>query len=253
MSTDERIEADFRALAEATRRGLPSLDETARALPRARRAPGRPPYAAALGVALAGAALLVPLPYTRSAGYELEVRAADGRVTRLRLPRGSEAQAKRRAEQVARASGAAVSVTPLSERAWGTVYAMAREAALQIHVELEGKTDEQVEAELDAQLRAGGYEPSAIEVERQGDEARVGFEAEDGEGRRVKIMRRSKGASSVDVELGGIDDRREPGMSDEQLREKIVRQFEAQGLEADVSVDGDQVKVQVHKGAPPPP
>ncbi|MCU0685226.1 MAG: hypothetical protein MUF34_23800 [Polyangiaceae bacterium] len=254
MRTDERIEADFRALAEATRRDLPSAAQTARALASAgdRRRPKRPAYATALGVALAGTALLVPLPYSRSVGYELEVRGEGGRITHLRMPQSSEAQAKRRAELVGRRAGAAVSVKPLTERVWGSVYAMAQEAVLQLRVDLEGKTDEQIAADLDAQLRAGGYEPSAIEVERQGDEAKVGFEAEDGEGRHVKLMRRSKGGGPVEIELGGIDDKREPGMSDEQLREKIVRQFKARGFDAEVTVEGDQVKVRVQKGPPPP-
>jgi hypothetical protein len=260
MGTDDHIEADFRALAEATRRGLPSLEQTERALAAARvasrrgplaRAFARPAYAGALGVALAGAALLVPVPYTRVVGYELEIEGPGDRAARVRLPVRSEAQARRRAEIVGREAGARVAVRPVTERVWGNVYAMAKEGVVQIRVETEGKTDEQVRAELDAQLRAGGYEPGAIQVEREGDEAHVGFEAQDSAGRHLKLVRKMKGEGAgsavVEFELGGIDDTREPGMSDEQLREKITAQLQARGLDAEVKVEGGHVEIRGHK------
>jgi hypothetical protein len=40
-----------------------------------------------------------------------------------------------------------------------------------------------------------------------------------------------------------IDTAREPGMSDEQLREKIVRQLRAKGMDAEVTVLGDKVQI----------
>lgn len=267
MRTDDRIEDDFRALAEATRRGLPSPEGTARALTAARegvrkgpvaRAFARPLYAGAFGVALAGVALLAPVPYTRTVGYELEIEGSGGRVARLRLPVRNEAQARRRAEMMGRETGAKVSVRPLTERVWGNVYAMAQEGIVQIRVEMEGKSDEQVGSEIDAQLRAGGYEPGPIEVERSGDETHVGFEAHDPQGRHVKVMRKSKGEGAagdvVEIELGAIDDVREPGMTDEQLRDKILAQLKARGLaDAEVKVEGGRVEIRAQKDVEGPP
>jgi hypothetical protein len=261
MRTDERIEEDFRSLAEATRRGLPPMAHTARALAEGRggarkgplaRAFARPAYAGAIGLALAGAALLAPVPYTRTVGYELEVEGPGGRVAHLRLPARTEAQARRRAEIVGRETGARVSVRPLTERVWGNVYAMAQEGIVQIRVEMEGKTDDQVGAEIDAQLRAGGYAPGPIEVQRSGDEAHVGFEADDAQGRHVKVIRKAKGDGAgnavVEIELGAIDHTREPGMTDEQLREKIIAQLKARGVpNPEVVVDGDRVEIRAQK------
>ncbi len=70
-------------------------------------------------------------------------------------------------------------------------------------------------------------------------------------------MRKAKGegagAGAVEFELGGIDDAREPGMSDEQLREKIAAQMRGRGLEPEVRVESGRVEIRAHRqGAPPP-
>jgi hypothetical protein len=129
---------------------------------------------------------------------------------------------------------------------------------VQIRVEMEGKSDEQVGAEIDAQLRAGGYEPGPIEVERSGDETHVGFEANDPQGRHVKVVRIAKGEgagnAAVEIELGGIDDTREPGMTDEQLRDKIVAQLKAKGVpNPEVTIEGGHVQIRAQKELEEPP
>jgi len=43
-----------------------------------------------------------------------------------------------------------------------------------------------------------------------------------------------------------IDDKREPGMTDEQLRRKILDQLEARGMDADVTVEGDHIGIRAH-------
>src|SRR6185312_572855 len=75
-----RIESDLQALAGASARGLPNLEQTARALTVARTQPvgGRimsivrkPLLATALGAAVVAAILVCPVPYTRTVAYQL--------------------------------------------------------------------------------------------------------------------------------------------------------------------------------------
>ena len=49
----------------------------------------------------------------------------------------------------------------------------------------------------------------------------------------MKVVRKASGGDekSMDFQLGGIDDDREPGMTDAQLRDKIVQQLKARGLD----------------------
>src|SRR4051812_33025558 len=106
MSTDSRIDDDLKALADSSARGLPNIDETARALSeaRAKREGGtimktirKPIWATALAGAVVAAVLLFPVPYTRTVGYELTLRKPDGHLAKVRLAARDAAQAERRA------------------------------------------------------------------------------------------------------------------------------------------------------------
>lgn len=253
MNTDGRIESDLRALAESTARGLPAIEATARALAeaRAQRAGGRvmrmirkPVWVTALAATVVAAVLVFPVPYTRTVGYELTVRGAGGRVATLRLATRDAARAERRAA-VLRRGGNSVTVSPRTERVWGSVYAMAKEKLLTIHVEMDGKSDDQVAAEIRDQLGQAGWNADDVQVQRSDDGSKVSISADDGAGRRMKIVRQAEGGgeSQMDLEVGGIDDTREPGMTDAELRDKILKQLEARGLQGDVEVDGNRVEI----------
>ena len=252
--TDERIDADLKALADTTGRGLPPLDHTARSLAHAAARPTleggsimrttrKLLIIAAAGLAVAAAVLLVPIPYSHTVGYDLQVRRTDGRATTVRLPRGTAAQAERRAATM-RQHGNQVTVTPRRERVWGSVYAMARENLLKVEVDMDGKTDDEVAAEIAAQLEASGWYPSDVQVERNGDQATVHIGADDAAGRHVEIVRKNgAGDSHLSVEAADIDDTRDPGMTDEQLRDKIVNQLRARGIDANGTVNGDKIQI----------
>ena len=254
---DSRIEADLQALADASAGGLPNLEQTARALTVARTQPvgGRimsivrkPLLATALGAAVVVAILVCPVPYTRTVGWELTVTNASGRVAKVRVPAKNAAQAERRAAEL-RKNGAQVTVAARTERVWGSVYAMAKDKLLDVHVDLDGKSDAQVADDIRDQLAAGGWTADDVQVQRSDDGSTVQIEAKDGAGRQMKVVRKASGGSekNMDFQLGGIDDEREPGMTDAQLRDKILQQLKARGLDGDVVVDGNRVEIRAKR------
>ena len=254
---DSRIEADLKALAESSARRLPTLEQTARAVTVARTQPSggrimsivrKPLLATALAAAVVIAVLVCPVPYTRTVGYELTVTNAAGRVARVRVPAKSAAQAERRAAAL-RKGGATVTVAARTERVWGSVYAMAKDKLLDVHVDLDGKTDAQVADDIRGQLAAGGWTADDVQVQRSDAGSTVQIEAKDGAGRQMKVVRKASGGTekNLDFQLGGIDDAREPGMTDAQLRDKILEQLKARGLDGDVVVDGDHVEIRAKR------
>jgi len=254
---DSRIEADLQALAGASARGLPNLEQTARALTVARTQPvgGRimsivrkPLLATALGAAVVAAILVCPVPYTRTVAYQLTVTNAAGGVVQIRVPARNAAQAERRAAEL-RKRGATVTIAARTERVWGSVYAMAKEQLIDVHVDTDGKTDAQIADEISAQLAAAGWTTDTVDVRGTDDGSEVHVVAEDGNGRKVQVVRKSSGGrdKNVDFQVGGIDDEREPGMTDAQLRDKILQQLKARGLDADVVVDGNRVEIRAKR------
>ncbi|MGZ3442331.1 MAG: hypothetical protein ACXVDD_22580, partial [Polyangia bacterium] len=208
----------------------------------------KPLFATGAAVAVLVAVLVCPVPYTRTVGYELTVTNHKGRVAKVLVPAKSAAQAERRAAEL-RKSGAAVIVAARTERVWGSVYAMAKEKLLDVHVELDGRTDAQVADDIKQQLASGGWSADDVTVERSADGSTVAIEAQDGNGRHMKLVRKASGGEekSMDLELGGIDDEREPGMTDAQLRDKILKQLQARGLDGDVTVEGGRIEVRAKK------
>jgi hypothetical protein len=255
--TDSQVDADLKELAESSARGLPTLEQTARALTVARTQPRggsfmsfvrKPLFVTAAAAAVVVAVLVFPVPYSRVAGYELTVTSAKGRVAKIRVPAKNAAQAERRAAEL-RKSGATVVVAARTERVWGSVYAMAKDKLLDVHVDLDGRTDAQVADDIKSQLAAGGWSADDVTVQRSDDGSTVQIEAQDGNGRQMKVVRKASGGNekTMDFQLGGIDDEREPGMTDAQLRDKIVKQLQARGLDPDVTVDGSRIEIRAKK------
>jgi hypothetical protein len=239
-----------------------------------------------LCAAAAGAALLVmPVSYERTVGHEVKLTvsgqgeagaralarqaraalqaeavrvsvAGDQTTLALRVPARSRAEVERRAGVVVREAQArgvqvAVSISPRREQVQGRVYAMALDKVIEVRVDMTGKTQEQIEAEIRAQLQAGGINDPSVAVSRTGDQTRVeiGAEVDGPEGtRHMRIVRQQQGGEQqLELRIGDLDTRREPGMTDDQLREKIERQLRERGLEPDVKVTGDRIEVRAHK------
>jgi hypothetical protein len=262
MSTNtnmpETVAKDLQALAARSSRRLLSQGDTARALdaalarrarPAARRSLRRPLLAGAGALAAAALVLLVPVPYRHHTGWDAVLRSADGRTATVHLGARSAREAKERASQLARRTGANdVRIAEATQLVWGSVYAMAEEKLFHVDVDMAGKTDAEVEAEIRAQLSQQGWTPDEVQVQRDENGSTVSLGASDGD-REIKIVKKQAGdeATRVDIQPVPIDDKREPGMTDEQLREKILRQLEAQGLTAEVTVNGDDIRIEAQK------
>jgi hypothetical protein len=137
------------------------------------------------------------------------------------------------------------------EQVSGRVYAMALDRLIQVRVDTHGKTDAEVQAEVEAQLRSQGIASPTVHFERRGDEKQLRIEADTGD-RAFQVLRKSEGDGPVmEVTVGDLDTRREPGMTDDQLKAKILRQLAAKGLSGTVSVHGDQVEIRAQRHAAP--
>jgi hypothetical protein len=228
MDTDSRIEADLKALADASGRGLPTIDQTARAVAdaRAQRSGGsimslirKPMFATAAAVAVVAAVLVCPVPYTRTVGYTVQ-----------------------------RVNGT-TRVVPRTKRVWGTVYAAVKQKLLTLHVDTDGKTDEQIADDVRAQMGAQGWTADDVQVQRTADSSSLEIDGADGNGHKMKIVRKASGGPdhAMDIEVGGLDETREDGMTDAQLRDKILKQLKERGLDGDVVVDGNRIEIRASR------
>jgi hypothetical protein len=170
----------------------------------------RPALATALGVLIVAAVLLaVPVSYTKTVGYEatLElsqavqagldisgiaeqfskaldtddvlVRAAlTGSKIVARLPVLPRSDVESAAAHFARTLAekgvpAKAEVRPLTEEVTGNVYAMAANQIVEIRVNSEGLTDEEIENEIRTQIEAAGFEACLVDVDTNGDQKRI--------------------------------------------------------------------------------
>ncbi len=169
---------------------------------------GHPAMATVLGIAIVAAVLLaVPISYTKTTGYRATLEIADaagvdisavaaefGKAldTENVMVRAGVGGAKISATLPARApvtidgiaSGfaraltekgvpATAGVVRLTERVTGNVYAMAANEIIEIRVNSEGKTDEEIEADIRAQIEAAGLEACLVDVETGNGEKRI--------------------------------------------------------------------------------
>jgi len=126
--------------------------------------------------------------------------------------------------------------------AWSTVFALARRAMFRVEVDRRGKTDREAEAAIREQVHEQGWKAREVRVH----EREVSLHASDEAGHEIQLKRwQQDEREPLTLEPEPIDDTREPGMSDAQLRQKILGQLEARGLQAEVSVQGDHIRVHV--------
>jgi hypothetical protein len=249
----------------------------------------RPRLVSVLGVcALAAALLVIPIHYQRTVGHRIDLTVSGAALDRVGLERlagevgqvtrartldvgqaagggavlGIEilAMSEERAERVAtalvarlreRAFIAEARVSPITETVSGNVYAMVRDRIIVIDVDTEGKTDEEVEDEIRAQLLDEGVAGPSVKYHSDADKTVLRVEGEH-EGKAFKLVQKQVGDErdpNVRMEIGWLDTSRDEGMTDEQLEAKIRSQLEARGLQGDVKVNGDDVRVRVYKHA----
>jgi hypothetical protein len=246
------------------------------------------PATALAAAAIAAALLLIPVSYQKTVGHDvtltvaapgldvgqiqkiaaefktalhaasLSVRQEDGGgpVLTARVPGRSDAALRRVAdafsrELTARGIAASARITPRTERVLGNVYAFARDNIIEIRVSSEGKTPEQVEADIRSQLEAAGIENPTVEYRREGNQTTLKVEmtrtAADGADTTCPEVR-----VSVDGHEPGPNDhrcevrvRRTPGMTDADVIADVQNQLQAQGIDAEVTMENG--KIQIHR------
>jgi hypothetical protein len=255
MEMDDQLKLDLEALARDTTRGLPTYLDTRRALA-ARAEEGvfmskirKPLSVGVLAVAVALAILVCPVPYSHQRGFDLTITRAD-HVAKIHLRGNDRGRADARAAKLAH--GGTTTLAPHIERIWGSVYAMAEEKLLHVDIDMQGKTDAQVEDEITAQLAAAGWTAGDVQVQRSGDKSSISIEADNEDENGHHIMFVTKGGDHVQVD--SLDIQPEPGMTDEQLRQKILDQMKTRGMtdgrDVNVTVENGKVSIHVYKGAP---
>jgi hypothetical protein len=122
-------------------------------------------------------------------------------------------------------------IRPIVERVSGTVYAMANARIVNLHVDREGKSTTEIEADLRAQLAAAGLPGAAVSVTQEGDQMRMqmNWEAPPGDSLdapvEVNITMDGSNRESQKVAkiVGGQN------MSDAEIEAEIERQLLEQG------------------------
>jgi hypothetical protein len=202
----------------------------------------------AVAIALGTGALVLPLPVWRSHGWDATLRSASGASITVHFSAPDESAARRHALAIARTMGAEATVVPHRELAWRSVYAMARDGLFRVDVDARGKSDEEVEAEIRTQLEQQGWTAGSVTV-RRGDGVTAVEVGADRDGRHIQVLGKSTGPDADHVQMAPepLDTSREPTMTDDQLREKILAQLRARGMDGEVIVEGDQVHIRAVK------
>ena len=225
-SAQDLVREDLEVLRECTAHGLPSREETARAV-RARVALAsregsimklyrfasmRPVAGSAIGIALIAVALLVfPISYVETVGYQAtlivpSVSSTQGQriaaefaklldtreytctldaANRVTIAARVPLRSHRRAELLAmgyqqtlavRGIGATSQVVPVTRQISGNVYAAAANQLYRIHVDSDGKTNEQIADELRQRFEAAGLPGAVVRVWGEGSHRGMSME-----------------------------------------------------------------------------
>jgi hypothetical protein len=250
----------------------------------------RPRLISILGVcAVAAVLLVIPIRYQRTVGHRIDLTVSGealeqvgierltgdvGLVTRARSLEVSQvagggtllgiemlATSEERAERVAaalverlreRSFTAEARVSAITETVSGSVYAMVRDRIIVIDVDTEGKTDQEVEDEIRAQLLDEGVAEPDVKYHSDGAKTVVRVQGEH-EGKSFDLVHKTLGDErepSVRMEIGWPDISRDEGMTDEELEQKILRQLEERGMDGEIEIQGDGVRVKVRHRAP---
>jgi hypothetical protein len=251
----------------------------------------RPRLVSVVGVcAVAAVLLVIPIRYQRTVGHRIDLTvsgealeqvgverltgdvslvtgtrslavsqvAGGGTVLGIELLATSEERAERVASALVerlreRTFTAEARVSAITETVSGNVYAMVRDRIIVIDVDTEGKTDQEVEDEIRAQLLDEGVAEPDVKYHRDGDKTVVRVQGEH-EGKSFGLVHKTQGDErepNVRMEIGWLDTSRDEGMTDEELEQKILRQLEERGLSGEVKIQGDDVRVKVLHRAPP--
>ena len=122
---------------------------------------------------------------------------------------------------------------------------------LRVSVDTAGKSDVAVSTEVRDQLSAQGVASPSATFTRQGNATDLDMKGNiDGKELHVKRVTVGDPGTQVQMQFGGpgsLDTERRPGETDDALKQRILDQLHAQGLEGNVDIVDGHLRLQVQK------
>ena len=154
------------------------------------------------------------------------------------------------AELKSRHLDAEATVSAVKTKVQGNVYAMAMSRVINVNVETTGRSDDEIASDIRNQLAAAGLEVTDVEYQTDGDRRTVKITAENNDPNASSMS--GAACADVNVTLDGqapaagshqvkVKLEKQPGDTDESIRQRILDQFHAQGLDANVVVQNGKV------------
>jgi len=197
-------------------------------------------------------------------GVSITQEAGSGAVLIARVSSRSASPVARVAQAFAeglsgRGIPATAQVTPRVERVLGSVYAYALDNIINIQVTSDGKTTEQIAAEIRDKLEAAGVENPMVEYRQEGDQTSLMIQMEKscapGEDSaaccpqvNVTVDGLEPGGDGTSGEGAQIRVPRTAEMTDEEVIAEVERQLREQGVEAEVTME--EGRIVVHRRNP---
>jgi hypothetical protein len=146
-----------------------------------------------------------------------------------------------------------VSVSPWTAPARGTVYAFASDRVERLLVGVRGRTAAEIETEIAARLAAIGFRETRVSVEHGDGLTGVSIRATGPDGRELEteVRRELAGARAEDAPPIEIDLTEFSDLDDlpvEQRREAIERRLRERGIDATVTIEDGELRIEVHDG-----
>ena len=239
---------------------------------------------AAVASAIAIVLLFVPVSYERTLGQEVsisltgdlagdavpviadafraamgvpQIRLEVGETTTLaaRLPGRSRAEASAMGRAFAsrlepKGIRATTAVSPWTEKISGNVYAQVGSRWRDLRVETQGRSEAQVEKEVQAQLQQLGFLNPEVTFRREGDTTKLGIKAGGPDDEiQAKLERKVTGGNGQEppIEMGLPDFSDLDGLPDDQIKAEVEKRLRERGLEAEVQVQNGKIQVKVRK------
>jgi len=145
---------------------------------------------------------------------------------------------------------ARVQVVPRTQRVSSNVYAMAVDHVIQLHIDRNGKSPAEIEADLRAQLDAAGIPDSEVHVTQEGGQTQIRIQATSNtplHAENLQVELKADGTEALHPTLHRFEVHREPGMTDADVRAEIERQMREAGVQGEVFVEDGKVRIEAHE------
>ncbi len=191
-------------------------------------------------------------------GAELRVEASDAMtIFHARIPQRSAREARAMAAAFAaalekRQLPVRIAVSPRRATSSGNVFALASRRIEQIRIDLRGRSAAEIEAELHTRLAEAGFSDAWVFVEQDGEHTHLELRATDPTGGPQEIELRleldgqpANGVSPLEIDLPDFSDL--DALPVEERRRAIEQRLRERGIEARVTIEGDDVRVEAAK------